>query len=232
MLLISVRRCFCSKISYIFYTPYVLFWPPVGNLCLSPGFIFSYCSMVSAMPNWHWTDTCIHHLSTHMVNSKLHIYHLVRYLVSWYIINKLKHDSMKNSSFTLLIRTGLGATFDLVMLSTPLYRLIQNSLRSLPSVCLSYFFLAWAHISVKYGKLKLPLNPCPLTSAIIQPAEVWLKPINKWRGKGDSSVKWCLSGGLRGKWQFPLLHLWVILLINDGRRGRTPWLAKNTGLFQ
>lgn len=98
--------------------------------------------MASPLPDWHRTDTCIHHLSTHMVNTKLHIYHLVRYLLSWYIINKHKHDSMKNSSFALLTRTRLAATFDLVMPSAPLRSLIQNSLHSLPSFCpFSFFFI-------------------------------------------------------------------------------------------
>lgn len=121
------------------------FWTPAGNLCLSPVLVLGYCSVASLLPDWRWTDTCIHHLSTHMVNTKLHIYHPLRYLLSWYIINKHKHDSMKNSSFTLLTRTGLAATFDLVMPSAPSHTLIQNSLSSLPSSCLT-----WPHFSERW----------------------------------------------------------------------------------
>lgn len=109
-------------------------------MCLSQICILGYCSMAWPLPDWHRTDTCIHHLSTHMVNTKLHIYHLVRYLLSWYIINKHKHDSIKNSSFTLLTRTRLAATFDLVMPSAPSPSLIQDSLCSLPWFCPFFFF--------------------------------------------------------------------------------------------
>lgn len=101
--------------------------------------ILGYCSMASLLPEWRRTDTCIHHLSAHMVNTKLHIYHLVCNLLSWYIINKHKHDSMKNSSFTLLTRTRLTATFDLAMPTAPSHTLIQNSLCSLSSFWLFFF---------------------------------------------------------------------------------------------
>lgn len=112
--------------------------------------ILGYCSMASLLPEWRRTDTCIHHLSAHMVNTKLHIYHLVCNLLSWYIINKHKHDSMKNSSFTLLTRTRLTATFDLAMPTAPSHTLIQNSLCSLSSFWLFFLFLTWLHFSERW----------------------------------------------------------------------------------
>lgn len=164
--------------------------------------------MASLLPDWRWTDTCIHHLSTHMVNTKLHIYHPVRYLLSWYIINKHKHDSMKNSSFTLLTRTRLAATFDLVMPSAPPHTLIQNSLGSLPPSRL-FYFLTWPHFSERWQtraiieSMTFDPGDCPTGWGAAE-----FEHINEWRGKGHLAVKWCPSGGSWGKWHPPFVgHL-------------------------
>lgn len=128
-----------AKTSYI-YVYISIFVCACSQFSSSHLLILGYCSMASLLPDWRRTDTCIHHLSVHMVNTKLHIYHLVCNLLSWYIINKHKHDSMKNSSFALLTRTRLTATFDLAMPTSPSHTLIQNSPCILPSFWLFFRF--------------------------------------------------------------------------------------------
>lgn len=69
------------------------------RLLLSCPHWFLSVSVAFAIAWWHKSDTCIYHLSTRMVNSKLHIYHPVCNLLSRYRIDKNTYDSMKNRCF-------------------------------------------------------------------------------------------------------------------------------------
>lgn len=128
-----------------------------------------------------------------------------------------------NSSFTLLTRTGLAATFDLVMPSAPSRSLILNSVCRLPRFSLfppPSFFLTWPHFSERWRarplieSMTFDLSDRPTCRGMAE-----FERVNEWRGKGHLAVKWCLSRGLRGKWP-PTPFAWVISLINDGSGGR------------
>lgn len=158
----------------------------------------------------------------------------MRYLLSWYIINKHKHDSIKNSSFTLLTRTRLAATFDLVTPSALLRSLIQNSLCSLLRSDLFSFpsmsTLQWKMANSSYHWIP---DLWPLWSYdLLRYGWIWAY---KWmKGKRLFVCKvvslWRITGQMTAP-PPPLFLLSSILLINNGSGGGNSWLAKNTGLF-
>lgn len=76
------------------------------RLLLSCPHWFLSVSVAFAIAWWHKSDTWIYHLSTHMVNSKLHIYHPVCNLPSRYRM-RIHVTAWKTAGFfQVLKRTG------------------------------------------------------------------------------------------------------------------------------
>lgn len=138
-------------------------------------------------------DTCIHHMSTDMLSTELHIYHSVCSLLRRHAIDISTNMTAWKTTFFLvkvLTRTVQAATLDLVALSTQSHGLFRHSAHSL-------FFFSFSVCPISTCPLKKMAsltshrvhNPWPLQP--LWAAEVWwnFSTLNEWRGQGRLALK-------------------------------------------